>query len=720
MGKASRKKKPIQEGRSDKSRDLKSSKTFGTQQTKKESQKSFSKTRLPLMIIIILITSFAVYFNALFNDFVYDDKLQVLENHWIKDIKYIPESFSKSVWSFQKGEFISNYYRPLMHTIYMFNYFLFGMKPWGFHLVNILFHAGVSVLIFIIVLRLLKDSQYADPSSYLIPSFIAALLFATHPIHTEAVTWVAGLPDLSFAFFFLLSFYFYIRSTGDKLPSRGAYLLSLAFFFLAALCKEPALTLPIMLVAYDSIFRKSGGRISNYIVKYVPYLIVAGVYFILRFNALGHLAIKKRHTELSDYQYIINIFPLFTQYLEKLILPIKLNAFHVFHPIYSFSEAKGTLSVIVTTAFVILGFIAFRKSKLTFVSLIFIVVPLVPVLCIPVLGENTFAERYLYLPSFGFVFLVALFLTWIKEKKSPMVGIGLIAVFALLIGLYSLGTVSRNTIWKDDHMLYADMVKKSPDGAIPRNNFGIQLQNEGKIDDAIEQFQIALRLNPDYAEARHNLGVSLFDKGKTDEAIQEYQIALRLKPDYVNAYTNLGKAFFNKGRIDEAIEQFRIASTLDRDFPEAHANLGAAFVRKGWIDKAIEECQIALKLKPDYVDAHNSLGAAFYSKGWIDKAIEQYQIVLKLNPDYAAAHSNLGVIFFDKGWIDKAIEHYQIALKINPDYADAHNNLGNAFFKRGQIDKAVEHYQAALRLNPDSIVYRTNLDRAHSQRRIGL
>ena len=306
MGKASKKKKkPIHEGHADKSRSIPSSKSSITPQIKKGLQKSPWKSPFLLFIIIILITSFAVYFNALSNDFVYDDKSQVLENHWIKDIKFIPEIFSENVWSFKKESVISNYYRPLMHLIYMLNYYIFGLKPWGFHLVNILFHAGVSVLVFIIGLRLLSEAQHQASASHMIPSFIAALLFATHPIHTEAVTWVAGLTDLSFTFFYLLAFYLYIQSGTDF---KGAYLFSVALFFLASLCKEPALTLPIVLIAYDYTFKKNRDRISNYIMRYVPYLIVAGVYFILRSHALGGFAPQKRHTELSTYQYFINIY----------------------------------------------------------------------------------------------------------------------------------------------------------------------------------------------------------------------------------------------------------------------------------------------------------------------------------------------------------------------------------------------------------------------------
>jgi tetratricopeptide (TPR) repeat protein len=606
MGKGSpkKKKKPIHEGHADKSRSITSSESPITPQIEKGLQKSLSKSPFLLFIIIILITSFAVYFNALSNDFVYDDKGQVLENHWIKDIKFIPEIFSGNVWSFQKEAVISNYYRPLMHLIYMLTHYIFGLKPWGFHLVNILFHAGVSVLVFIIGLRLLSEAQHQASASHMIPSFIAALLFATHPIHTEAVTWVAGLTDLSFTFFYLLAFYLYIQSGTDF---KGAYLFSVASFFLASLCKEPALTLPIILIAYDYTFKKYRYRISNYIMRYVPYLIVAGVYFILRSHALGGFAPQKRHVELSTYQYFINIFPLFMQYLEKLILPINLNAFHVLHPVYSFTEAKAILSFIIAAAFVVLIFITLKKNRSIFLSLLFILIPLLPVLYIPFLGENTFAERYLYLPSVGFVFLAALLLTWAKANRPPKETVGLILMFAVLIGMYSFGTAGRNTIWRDNDILYADMLKKSPDAALPHYCVGEQLLRKGLVDEAIEQFQVTLKIDPYFLPAYENLGVAFVYKGWLDEAIEQYQIALKLYPDSA----------------------------------DVHNGIAVAFLDKGWTDKALEHFQIALKLNPDLADAHNNLGLIYQMSGSIDKAIYEFQAAIRSDPSDPSYRSNL-------------------------------------------------------------------------------
>ena len=649
-----------------------------------ENRKPVSKVTLSFLIIFILLLSFAVYFNSLSNGFVYDDMIQVLKNRWITDVKYIPQIFSKNVWSFL-GEFkLTNYYRPVMHLIYMLDYHIFGFNPWGFHLVNILFHAGVSVLVFVILLRLLGESTSLPSISYTIPPLIAAILFATHPIHTEAVTWVAGLPDVSFTFFYLLSFYLYVKSTSSNIPFNITYLLSVASFFLAALCKEPALTLPFILIGYDYAMRKEKVYSTAFLKKYIPYFVIAGVYLIMRFHALGDFAPRRVHAELTNFEYIINIFPLFTQYLEKLVLPINLNAFYVFHPISSLSEANGILSFIIAVAFVVFIYIALRRNKMVFLGLLFIIVPLLPVLYIPGLGENTFTERYLYLPSFGFVILGASLLGWLRVHNRSKAFISITLISLVLIGLYSTLTINRNKIWKDEYELFSDTVRKSPDGWIPHLSLGVVFYDKGQIDEALEQFQIALKLNPNFAKTHNNLGNAYSKKGRIDEAIEQYQIALKLNPDYDSSYNNLGIAFFKKGEIDKAIEQY----------------------------------MIALKLNPNYAQAYNNLGNAFLQRKQIDEAIEQYQIALKLNPDYDSAYNDMGVAFFKKGLIDKAIEQYQIALKLNPNYAQAYNNLGNAFLQKGQIEKAIKQLEIAVKLNPTNLVFRRSLDRAYEQKNL--
>ena len=712
-------------------------------------QREGTKESLLLSIALIAAISFAVYFNALFNGFVYDDSQQVLLNPWIRDLRNLPEIFAKSVWSFMEkvgaDAVTSNYYRPLMHVTYMADFYLFGLRPWGFHLVNILFHMGNSVLVFLLISRLLdarpkkegkgqgaesikqvtgdelsaisKKNQSFTPSP---PSFltthcslfsphasrfafhdsrssalIGALLFATHPIHTEAVTWIAALPEVAYTFFYLLSFYFYMRyreeqsakssvqsSSGGLLRSLcpmtyAFYALSLASFSVSVLFKEPALTLPILLIAYDHALRNDRMTLTSGIRRYSAFFIAAGIYLLLRFSALGGFAPEKRFLNLSGYEYVLNMFPLFAGYLWKVLLPINLTAFHVFHPLTSIGQAKSILSLSASAAFMAGLLIAMKKDGRVFLGFLFFAVPLLPVLYIPALGENTFTERYLYLPSAGFVLLIALCLLWLQRKVPQFFGPALCIVIALA-AFYSFQTMARNAIWKTEIVLFADTVKKSPDAPLMRNNYGSALDSNGQLDEAIEQFQAALKLRPDYWEAQMNLGIAYGKKGRLDKAVEHLDTALRLNPRSASVRANLGNAYALMGYTDMAIEQFLATLQLDPGLFEAHVNLASSYNKKGLLDKEIEEYEAAIQLRPDFEEGHYLLGRAYANAGRLDNAIERLRYATGLSPDNASYHNTLGVFYAQKGLFDEAVGQFEEAVRLAPDNPSYRQNLERA------------------------------------------
>jgi tetratricopeptide (TPR) repeat protein len=613
-----------------------------------------SRTLGPAATVIILIVSFAAYLNTLHNGFVYDDLSYILRNPWIKDVNYVPEIFSSSAWAFTE---VANYYRPLVNIVYMLDYHIFGMNPWGFHLTNILFHAGVSLMVFLVANLLLYKIQVLEPSGIqhtknriysaahtmplstdnLVPAFIAALFFATHPIHTEPVAWVSGVQDLSFTFFYLLSFYFYLRADGVW----GKFsIVSLVFFFMATLCKETALTLPVLLFAYDYSFKRdtvlhfTSNALYSLIKRYLPYLIVSGIYFILRFYVLGGFFTEKAHAHLSTYEYLINVFPLFAQYLWKLIIPINLNAAYEFHPVTSLLELKSIFSLAVSLGFILILYFARNRNSIVFFSLVWIAIPLLPVFYIPAVGENTFAERYLYLPSVGFVIILTIGLFGIarfyalSRRALPII---LFCVLSITT-LYSIGTIKRNLVWKDELTLWSDTVRKSPNSFLVHNNLGNAYYRQGRIDEALEEYRETLRLEPDYADAHNNLGIVYDKQGRTDEAIMEYRIALRLNPDYADAHNNLGKAYYIQGQIDEAVREYKEALRLNPELAEAHNNLGAIHYIQGRIDEAVREYKEAIRLVPGYADAHFNLGLAYKSKDLRSEAIKEIERGLEIRP----------------------------------------------------------------------------------------
>lgn len=642
------------------------------------------------LILVVVLVSLGVYGTALFNDFVYDDILQIVNNNWIKDIRYAPEIFTANTWGFSHGG--SNYYRPLLLTGYMLEYYIFGLNPWGFHLVNILLHTAVSVLVFLIVFSLPRE-RVGVPGNHWFP-FIAALLFAAHPIHTEAVAWVAGFPDLSFSFFYLLSFYLYTRSTNNPHLLSKYYLLSLASFSLSLLSKEPAVTLPVMLLAYDAATGTKSTSWRSFLRRYFPYLVLSALYLILRSYFLGGFAPYKRHGGMTIYGYVINVFPLLEQYLQKLALPANLNAFYIFQPIQSILQPTGLIALLIVSAYVFAGYLSFKHNRILFLALAFIIVPLLPALYIPGLGENTFAERYLYLPSVGYVMIVSLCISAAIRKKPEMKNFLAVVVAALLI-IYSMAVVKRNAVWKDNYSLWADTITKSPNDAIVEANFGDALLNDkGRVDEAIEHLQSSLRLHP-IPHVYNNLGLALSKKGRTDEAVEQFQAALRLKHDYVSAYVNMGIAYEEKGWHDRAIEQFSIAAELSPEDGDIHGLLGSAYAKKGLIENAIIEFQTALKFMPDAAELRFALGSTYDEKGLRDQAIEQYQTAIRLRPGYAEARNNLGIAYGMKGLVDEAIEQLQEAVRLDNSKAAYHYNLAKAYDLQGRHDKAEEQRRAA-------------------------
>jgi protein O-mannosyl-transferase len=583
------------------------------------------------LIIIVLVASFAVYFNTLLNGFVYDDIFQVVKNPWITDVKYIPDFFLTKTWGYT-GIGPSNYYRPMMHLVYMLDYYVFGLEPWGFHLVNILLHACVSVLVFLLASRLFVQFEKGGGRSSDVPAasgraddipqqvfslftfhdsrsfaFIAALLFAVHPIHTEAVAWVAGLPELAFTFFYLLSFYFFIWSGPEM---KAFYLLSVASFFISTLFKETALTLPVIFLAYDHVSGRTAG-LSAYVRKYLPCFAVAGIYFIMRVHALGGLAPENAHPAMSVYQYVINVFPLFGDYLAKLIFPINLSALYVFRPIFSLFSVKGFVSLMVTVAFCLLIIRAKRRDRIVFLSLLLIAVPLLPAFYIPAIAQP-FAERYLYLPSIGFALILSLALTRLKAAlKNKALSVSATVLILVLMGGYAAATVERNAVWRNSYSLWKDTAKKSGDSFIAHLGLGnALLEDEGRVDDAIAQYQAAMDLSPRNPDIHDNLGFAFFKKGLIGKAMEQYRVALALNPRHADARANLGLALSKLGRTEEAMEQYRLAIASDPTFADAHDYLGALYQRIGETDGAIKEYETAVRLDPSNAAFRRDLSLA--------------------------------------------------------------------------------------------------------------
>jgi len=214
-----------------------------------------------------------------------------------------------------------------------------------------------------------------------------------------------------------------------------------------------------------------------------------------------------------------------------------------------------------------------------------------------------------------------------------------------------------------------------------------------------------------YAEAHSNLGTELFQAGKIPEAIQQYQRALRINPDYAEAHKKLGVALVRLGRLPEAITQYEQTLRISPDDAEAHDNLGATLGQAGRVPEAIAQFEAALRIKPADSETHCNLGIALGQVGRMPEAMDHWNEALRHRPDYAEAHYCLAGALNQAGKTDEAIAHYEQALRIRPDYIEAHYNLAVVLERAGRPQDAITQYRQALRINPNFIPVQTALAR---------
>ena len=645
---------------------------------------------------LIAIVGLLIYSNTFNVPFHFDDAPNIVENYKLRDLSnFWPPSGSR--W--------------FGYLTFALNYYFGGLNVAGYHIVNLIIHIFNAILVYWLVILTSRTPYFSPPfnspfakGGYRGVALFSALLFVSHPIQTQAVTYIVQRFTSLATFFYLLSLVMYIKARLEakakvKFFSASTltfYIFSLISAILAMKTKEISFTLPVVIALYEFMFFE--GKIKRRILFLMPIILTMLIIPLSLIgtdkpigDAIGELrAVSQEGEEIPRWSYLFTQFRVIVTYIRFLFLPINQNLDYDYPLYYSFFNPQVFLSFLFLLIILALGvyLLYAKRYKLsatrlfTFGIFWFFITLFVESSVIPI--RDLINEHRLYLPGIGLVvaFMASIFsaVQFIGSRRRFALFYSvppLIIFIAAITIVLSIAAYQRNAVWQDEMSLWENVVRKSPQKARGHNNLGIAYYKEGLKDKAIVHYQIALKLKPDYAEAYNNLGIAYYKEGLTDKAIEHYLIALKLNPDYAEIYNNIGLSYYNKGLTDMAIEHYLIA----------------------------------LRIKPDYVEAHNNLGNAYKDKGLTAKAIEHYQIALKLNPDYAEAHMNMANDYDDKGMTAKAIEHYQIALKLKPDYAEAHYNLGVAYGRRGLLDRAIKEYQIALRLNPRHKLAENSLNR---------
>ena len=633
-----------------------------------------------IYFFILAALAMVPYLNSLQNGFVYDDFDQVLNNPYIRDFHHLREIFNSSVWSFM-GDFrgSTNYYRPVMSLGYLACYQLFGPRAWGFHLANLLANVGVALLVFLVTVKMFRSAAVA---------LVAACVFALHPIHSEAVDWIAAVTELELAFFYLLAFWFFLGSARPEGKSSLPFQIAMgASFALALLSKEQALTLPLLAAVYEHFFRDDrvetsfGQKLRRYGILWV----LPVIYVVLRIHYLHGFAPSLERPEFGKFALTISAFALMGQYCWKLLWPVKLCAYYLFPAdvttLYPQAMWGAAALAICATVFAIL----WKFNRQAAFGVVWFLAMLTPVLNVRIMTSNAFAERYLYLASVGCCWIAgwAGVQAWsfLSARRSPW-RFALPAAAGLLATLGVLLIVARNRDWRDNLRFYTATLKVSPEAYYMHNNLGTVYWQMGDIAAAKKEWTTALKLAPGSEYVLHNLGLVAHAEKDYPRARAFFRAALIMQPNYSDAHLDLGVTYQAMGMPEKAETQFIKAERLSPLNVRLHNTMSEFYLDQRDLDKAEEQARRSVEIQPT-TQGEWDLGLAEWMKGDRVGAERAFRNALALTPS-ARAHFMLGLFYMDSGRNVEAIREYRAGLQLDPGNADAVANLKKLEFLEGK------------------------------------
>ncbi|MBI4727457.1 tetratricopeptide repeat protein [candidate division TA06 bacterium] len=570
------------------------------------------------LFILLLIGVLLPYSNTLRNGFTWDDFPLIEKDERIRGTGNIPHIFSSDFWPSGGGtDEKLGYYRPAVTVSYLIDYSLWGLRPRGYHFSNILYHLIATLLLFLILDRVCKNGQAA---------FYASLLFAIHPIHTEAVAPIWGRTDLLCGLFYFASISMYLLSQKNIIH----YAISPLFFMLALLSKEMAISLPLAVIGCDYMMGKNFGPNGNLRWRrYLGFAVAVAIYLGARYHAMGTLLVSRNSEFLSWPQKICLMMASAAFYLKSFYLPLKLNAYPVFDVNNGLSLFLKTTAVIVAFATVV-TMLSRKKKNLT--GLAFAGLALIPVLWPGSVGGVTAAERFLYIPSAGLcLFTIQSMeqLPFIRERGKLAICIG-----AILLALIAVRTYVRNFDWENDYKITVKTIDASPKAVFPRLNLAGHYERLLKYQDAIGQYHKVINCSPNDITAYFRLAYLYNVMGAKDSSLVYYNKVIELNPSFAFAYNNMANIYFVERNNSMALyffkkaQQFDTAGTIIDPY-----SLGQVYLFENHPDSAIKYLSRFADKNNNIAHCYLLLGFAYKMYGDSQQAIRMWNKYIDLSQD---------------------------------------------------------------------------------------
>lgn len=605
------------------------------------------------IIVLLAAVVFLVYGNALFNQFIWDDGYLIVANPYIKDVKFIPHLFSGDlVDSTAAGEAASGYYRPLSMLWFLFDYQLWKLNAFGWHLTNVLIHLANSIFVFFILLKI-------SPNRTL--SLLTALFFAVHPVHVEAVVPVYNRMGLQAALSLLAAFLSFLSMENSR--RTGWLAAGLIFLLLGLFSKEDVIILPLVFLGYDFVCL-SDFKVRNLfsppkVFFYSGCILVCVIYLLIRHANVHYRFLGSVSPELlgvawakNSFYHILTVVKMIGLYLSKAIWPFPLSPVYWSEPVNHFWEWESLMSLL--AVLVLLGWAYYRreKEKMSAFFILFFFISILPVSNIlPIAEVYTFRERFLYIPSLSVCFFLARGCLWLVKKSENVGNFQFMRYLIPGIPLVITGvfTASSNYIWRNNLSLWRYAVESDPLSQLAHLNLGETYLTMGRIPEAIEEFSQSLRtprpqaLSSVYL-AKLNLATVYIDRGDHTKASQELEEALaiagRIKLNPASAYDKLGLLSAKRGDQTKAEENFKQALAHNPQFLTTRYNLAVFYFSKGQYQRAEEQLHYARQDK-DFLEAAYLWGLTLLAQNKKKEAEAMFEHILRKNPGHVLAQQQL-------------------------------------------------------------------------------
>ncbi|MBI4746860.1 MAG: tetratricopeptide repeat protein [Acidobacteria bacterium] len=705
--------------------------------------------RHPILLVCLgLITLNLVVFGRVVSfEFIdFDDNSYVFNNPNVRQ----GLTLANLKWAFTT--FHVGHWHPLTWISYFLDFELFGLKPGGFHAVNLLFHQASTVLIFLALNRMTRAFWH---------SAVVALLFAIHPTHVEPVVWIASRKDVLSTFFGVLAVWAYAGYA--QLPfSWKRYLLVCLWLALGLLAKSMLITLPFALLLLDywplnrfstadthsiKLFVMRAIRLG---IEKIPFFILISISLVMQLRATRGMAPAVMAT-MPDTEPLGPLAPgsfnpvsvrlsAYAVYLFKLFFPVQLGMYYPLEQKYSYLWLGFVVLLLVVIT--VYGLRNMRSMPYLVVGWFWYLGTLFPV------SHLLLADRYTYVSTLGLLVMMVWWLAdWLnktgRESWAPPIS-AVVGLACLVLTWNQVGhwrttrTIFEHTlaVTQDNLVIhhnlgrllmdcgdyslaekhFREVVRLSPNSDFGLNSLGKSLLKQHKPGEAQLLLTQTLQKTPRYGAAHQNMGLvqlEFFEQTKDPahltQAIEHLMQTTKLLPKYADGYANLGLACFKLGNFDQAIAAFHEARRLKPRFYEAIFNLANVYYTQQKFDQAFPLYLEAIELRPDQYEPYRNLGAGYLLQGKPAEALVYFQKGVEIKPDWVEGYFHLGDIYtllagqhHSAQYLASAITQYQTALELRPDFAAARLSLANLLLGIEKIAEAEAEVQTVLRQNPDS------------------